>query len=231
MRRKNFYEFRQDEVGNTELFIYGYITSDNYCRSEVGSSVIADEIKNLTGDITVRINSYGGEVCEGLAIYNLLKDYGKSHKVTTVCDGFACSAASVVFMAGNERIMNEGSLLLIHNAWTLAEGDANAMRKAAEDLEKVTQPSIDIYKSVSNLAESEIKKLMDAETWILPTEALEMGFATAIDRRNEKQSINGHYLTKQIEKNKKLEAEYKKLLNSYITLAERNKDSWVEFFN
>ncbi len=134
-------------------------------------------------------------------------------------------------MAGNERIMNEGSLLLIHNAWTIAEGDANAMRKAAEDLEKVTQPSIDVYKSVSNLAESEIKKLMDAETWILPTEALEMGFATAIDRRNEKQSINGHYLTKQIEKNKKLEAEYKKLLNSYITLAERNKDSWVEFFN
>lgn len=227
MKKRNFYEFRQGEEGNTELLIYGDITSGNYC----GGSVIADEIKNLTGNITVRINSYGGEVCEGLAIYNLLKDYGKSHKVTTVCDGFACSAASVIFMAGNERIMNEGSLLLIHNAWTVTEGDANAMRKTAEDLEKVTKPSIDIYKSVSNLAESEIKKLMDAETWILPTEALEMGFATAIDRRNEKQSINGHYLTNQIEKNKKLEADYKKLLILYNALAERNKDSWANFFN
>lgn len=231
MENKKFYEFRQDKDGNSEILIYGDITSGTFSGDEVGGSVIADEIKNLTGDIIVRINSYGGEVCEGLAIYNLLKDYGRNHKVTTVCDGFACSAASVIFMAGSERIMNEGSLLLIHNAWTIAEGDSNAMKKAAEDLEKITRPSIEIYKSVSKLTEDEIKKLMDAETWILPSEALDMGFATAIDKRNEKQSINGHYLACQVEKNKQLEADYKKLLNLYIALAEKTKDSWAEYFN
>lgn len=222
--KKEFYEFRQAENGNTELLIYSNISSS--CG--VNGAYIANRLEGLTDDLVVRINSYGGEVCEGLAIYNLLKDYGKKYKVTTVCDGFACSAASVVFMAGTERVMQEGSLLLIHNAWTYAEGDANAMRKTADDLDKVTRPSLEIYKSVSNLSEEEIKALMDAETWILPEEAMEMGFATSIDKRKAEQSINECYLLRQIEKNREIEAKYKQLLDSYIALADT--DSWAKYF-
>ena len=68
-------------------------------------------------------------------------------KVTTICDGFACSAASVIFMAGDERIINEASLLMIHNAWTYANGNATELRKAAEALDKITQASVNAYVS------------------------------------------------------------------------------------
>ena len=90
-------------------------------------------------EINVFINSYGGEVAEGLAIYNALRRH--KAKVKTYCDGFACSAASVVFMAGDERIMSNASLLMIHNAWMQTAGDPNQLRKDADDLEKITPSS------------------------------------------------------------------------------------------
>lgn len=147
--------------------------------SAVNLSKQLEEMGDVT-DITVYINSYGGEVAEGLAIYNSLK----RHKATikTVCDGFACSIASVIFMAGDERIMNDSSLLMIHNAWTWAEGNAEQLRKQADDLEKITSASIVAYKAHSSLSEDEIKALLDAETWITPSEAIEYGFATAIEK-------------------------------------------------
>lgn len=161
--------------------IYGDITS--WAWEELGEMSAVNLSKQLEamGDVTqidVYINSYGGEVAEGLAIYNALKRH--KAKVTTYCDGFACSIASVIFMAGDERVMNEASLLMIHNAWTWAQGDSKALRKQADDLEKITQASVEAYKAHSNLKEEEIKELMDAETWILPEEALSYGFATSV---------------------------------------------------
>jgi ATP-dependent Clp protease protease subunit len=92
-------------------------------------------------------------------------------------------------MAGDERIMNESSLLMIHNAWTMAIGNSAELRKQADDLEKITQASVEAYKSHSSLSEEEIKNLMDNETWILPEEALSYGFATTVDKtENEKAS-------------------------------------------
>ena len=89
----------------------------------------------------------------------------------------------------NERIMNESSLLMIHNAWTYAMGNSAELRKQADDLEKITQASVEAYKSHSSLSEEEIKTLMDNETWILPEEALSYGFATTVDKtENEKAS-------------------------------------------
>ena len=143
--------------------------------------------------IKVHINSYGGEVKEGLAIYNALKD--SKMKVTTICDGFACSAASVVFMAGDERIIKEASLLMIHNAWTFVQGDSNALRKQADDLEKITQASVNAYKSKATISEDEIKELMNNETWITAKEAVEYGFATKTeieDERGVSQSVFGN---------------------------------------
>jgi ATP-dependent Clp protease protease subunit len=162
-----------------DICIFGDITSWEWLESDVSSYTLSKELQELDVDtINVHINSYGGEVAEGLAIYNTLKN----HKATvrTYCDGFACSIASVIFMAGDERIMNEASLLMIHNAWMYTAGDAEQLRKDADDLDKITQASVAAYMSRVNITEDELKALLDAETWLLPSEALEKGFATSI---------------------------------------------------
>lgn len=161
-------------------------------------SGLPGKINELTDieEIEVHISSYGGDVSEGLAIYNSLKNH--KAKVITVNDGFACSIASVVFCAGDERKMNEASLFMIHNAWSFACGNAGDMRKAADDLDKITEASERIYEKTSNLSLEKIKEYMDKETWFSPDECLEYGFATEIikDESNEKssQSVKRHIL-------------------------------------
>lgn len=181
MKKKYFSLEKANQTAT--INIYGDITS--WAWEELGEMSAVNLSKQLDamGDveqIDVFINSYGGEVAEGLAIYNALRRHNA--KVRTYCDGFACSIASVIFMAGDERIMNESSLLMIHNAWTYAVGNADELRKQAEDLEKITQASVEAYKAHSSLTEEEIKELMNNETWILPEEALEYGFATSIEK-------------------------------------------------
>lgn len=185
-----YYSLEKDR-GTAILNILGDISSAGW-DGDVTARGLVKELEALgdVSQINVYINSYGGEVAEGLAIYNALKRH--SAKVKTVCDGFACSIASVIFMAGDERVMNESSLLMIHNAWTLAMGNAEELRKQADDLEKITQASVEAYKAHSNLSEEKIKELMDNETWILPSEALEYGFATSIEKtesKKESQSV------------------------------------------
>ena len=178
------------ENNTATINIYGDITSFPWFESdnEVTASNLSDQLKQLkdVDEICVYINSYGGEVAEGLAIYNELKRH--KAKVKTYCDGFACSIASVIFMAGDERVMNDSSLLMIHNAWTLAEGNAKELRKQADDLEKITQASVVAYKAHSTLSEEKIVELMDNETWILPEEAVEYGFATGIEKTENKKA-------------------------------------------
>ena len=175
---KKYYQLLA-ENREASIYIYGDITSWEWSESDVSSYTLSKEIEGLDVDIiNVYINSYGGEVAEGLAIYNALRRHAA--KVKTYCDGFACSAASVVFMAGNERIMSNSSLLFIHNAWSYAAGNANQLRKQAEDLDVITQTSINAYLDEVNISEEELKKMLDAETWILPKDALDMGFATSI---------------------------------------------------
>lgn len=176
---KKYYMLEQS--GKTvNIEIYGDITSFPYAENDVTSYGLARQIKGLTDVdvIEVGINSYGGEVSEGVAIYNALKN--SPAKVVTRCDGFACSAASIVFAAGDERLMNESSLLMIHNAWTSVLGDANEMRKQADDLDKITELSVKAYMKIVKIDEEELRKLMDSETWIDPNEAVEMGFATGV---------------------------------------------------
>lgn len=180
--------FSMEKVGNeANLNIYGDITSWAWEElGEMSAVILSKQLEQLTDveRINVYINSYGGEVAEGLAIYNALKRH--KAKVVTHCDGFACSIASVIFMAGDERVMNESSLLMIHNAWTWCEGNADQLRKQADDLEKITQASVVAYKAHSTLSEEEIKDLLDKETWLLPNEALEYGFATDIEKTENK---------------------------------------------
>lgn len=190
---KRYYQVWQTER-KAEVYIFGDITSWEWLESDVSSYTLAKEIGGLDVDvIDVHINSYGGEVAEGLAIYNALKSHPA--KVRTIVDGFACSIASVIFMAGDERIMNNASLLMVHNAWMWTGGNANQLRKDADDLDTITQASINAYMDQISISEDDLKSLLDSETWILPDDALEMGFATSIvamEDKTEKAAASAH---------------------------------------
>ena len=171
------------------LNIYGDITSLPCMESDVSAHMLSERLNALRGvsQINVYINSYGGEVGEGVAIYNALKRH--SAHVTTYCDSFACSVASVIFMAGDERIMAPASLLMIHNAWTSAEGNANDLRKLADDLDTISDMSVQAYLQRITLDEKTLRKKMNAETWITPADAVAWGFATAIGEDDETKHV------------------------------------------
>lgn len=185
---KKFYSLETNK-DKAVLNIYGDITSCEYSESDVSAYSLTRELDKINANvIEVYINSYGGECAEGIAIYNALKRH--KAKIKTYVDGFACSIASVIAMAGDERYMYPTSLLMIHNAWTFTAGNANDLRKEADTLETITESSIKAYESVANISREEIKALMDAETWLTANEALEKGFITDIltEKANEKAS-------------------------------------------
>lgn len=188
MKRKAVYQVAVNEETRTaDVNLYGDITSSaeiyrNWFGDDGSRSArdIKSEIESLDVDtINVYINSYGGEVAEALAIYSSLKRH--SAQIHTYCDGFACSAATIVFCAGDTRTMGSIALLMIHNCMSyLGYANSNEMRKAAEDNDKINQSSIEAYKAVCNLSEDEIKEKMNAETWLTAQECLDYGFATEI---------------------------------------------------
>lgn len=183
---KRFYSLL---VNGTEadLDIYGDIVSEAWARgeSDMNAYRLSQKLAMLEGvtRINVNINSYGGEVAEGIAIYNALRRHPA--QIITRCAGMACSIASVIFMAGDERIMYPSSMLMIHNASTLTCGTAEELRKAADDTEKITTMSKAAYMEGVSITEEELSSLMDAETWISPAEAINWGFATSIEEREE----------------------------------------------
>lgn len=177
---KRYFSLVRD--GDTaDIDIYGDITSWAWYEGDVSAATLSRQLEELAdvSQINVHINSYGGEVAEGLAIYNALRRH--SAKIVTTCDGMACSIASVIFMAGDERVMSSASLLMIHNAWSWAEGNADELRKQADDLDIITSASKAAYLSRINIDEDELSALMDAETWITPEDAISKGFATSIE--------------------------------------------------
>ena len=233
MVNKKYFQLTQNN-NEVDIQIYGDITSWEWIESDISSYTLSKQIEALECDqINVYINSYGGEVAEGLAIYNQLKRH--KAKVKTVCDGFACSAASVVFMSGDERIMSTASLLMIHNAWTWASGNSKELRKQADDLDKITQASVNAYMQEINITEEELKQMLDDETWITPQEAIEKGFITAIVNEKEAEEVSQSVkksLMKLI-----LNAKKEDDLNTEINNSEENKSKEPEehtkcsFFN
>lgn len=212
-----FLKFKKISENETELYIYGDIRKKDWIDAWFGTGndvmngvSLKDALAQIdTPNLTVRINSYGGSVAEGLTIYGLLATF-KGH-VKTIVDGFACSAASIIFMAGEERVVPENGLLMIHNAWGAMEGDSNAMKKFSEDLEKITQPSVDIYTLKTGLPENKIKEMMDKETWITSKEAYEMGFSTSMIRNEPKQALEADFVYKLVMSNKEKDAENQRL--------------------
>lgn len=183
MPRPKYYQLVEQE-DHADLYIFGRISQYNWNEKDKSGYSIVKELQEVKADsITVHINSPGGDAFEGLAIYNVLKNSGK--KVTTICEALAASAASLVFCAGAKRVMRSGSLMMIHNVWTVAAGDANALRKEAEDLDTITSASVAVYKATASITEKEIREKMDKETWMTAAEAKEFGLATEVDEDDE----------------------------------------------
>ncbi|ELQ6022260.1 Clp protease ClpP [Cronobacter turicensis] len=164
--------------GDNSISIFDVIGAD-YWGEGVTASRIAGALRSLNGaDVTVNINSPGGDMFEGLAIYNLLREY--DGKVTVKVLGLAASAASIIAMAGDEVQIGRGAFLMIHNCWVCAMGNRHDLAQIATDMAPFDKAMSDIYQARSGLDASTVDKMMDGETYIGGSEAVEKGFADSL---------------------------------------------------
>ena len=165
------------------LFLSGTIAEESWFDDDVTPQLFRDELNAGSGDITVWINSPGGDCVAAAQIYNMLMDY--KGNVTVKIDGIAASAASVIAMAGTKVLMSPVSMMMIHNPATIAFGDHNEMQKAIEMLESVKDSIINAYEIKTSLSRAKLSRLMEAETWMDATKAVELGFADDILQRTD----------------------------------------------
>jgi ATP-dependent Clp protease, proteolytic subunit ClpP len=148
----------------------------------VTPQLFKEELMSGTGDITLWINSPGGDCIAAAQIYNMLMDY--KGNVTVKIDGIAASAASVIAMAGTKVIMSPVSMLMIHNPMTMAMGDTKEMEKAISMLSEIKESIINAYELKTGMSRAKIARLMDAETWMDANKAMELGFADEMLQRD-----------------------------------------------
>ena len=165
------------------LFLNGTIAEESWFDDDVTPALFKDELNAGTGDITLWINSPGGDCVAAAQIYNMLSEY--PGRVTVKIDGIAASAASVIAMAGNDVQMSPVSMMMIHNPATIAWGDHTEMKKALELLDAVKESIINAYVLKTGQSRAKLSHLMDAETWMDANKAVELGFADGILYENE----------------------------------------------
>ena len=174
---KNFAVKAKEDSKQAELTIYGYI-GESYYDDSTSAKQVDEALSNLEGyDLHINLNSGGGSVFDGISIYNRLKNH--DGKVTVSVDGYACSAASIIMLAGDEVIMQNGALAMIHEASSWVIGNKRDMRKEADLLEKIEDSIVDIYAENTSLSREELRSMMDEETWFNGEEAVKYGFATS----------------------------------------------------
>jgi len=220
--KQKFWQMKQAENNSADINIDGEIVSDEWEDSDTSAAGFRDDLKGL-GDvatINLHINSPGGSVFEGIAIYNMLKQHKAT--VNTYVDGLAASIASVIAMAGDTIFMPRNSMLMIHNPWTMAVGNASDLRKQADELDTITKSSVVTYlnKAGDKLDEETLKQLMDEETWLTADESIGYGLADEVLESNSavaclngdmvqrfkhipKQLINTYNQTEDIDKEKR----------------------------
>lgn len=182
---KKFWNWVKNESGRT-LHLDGVIAEESWFGDEVTPKQFKSELTNESGDVTIWINSPGGDVFAASQIYNMLMDY--KGKVTVKIDGVAASAASVIAMAGGEVHMSPVSMMMIHNPMTIAFGDTVEMEKAINMLSEVKESIINAYELKTGLSRTELSDLMDAESWFNSKKAVEMGFADEVMFVNKSES-------------------------------------------
>lgn len=178
-----FWNFTEDDSGRT-LRIEGQIADETWFGDEVTPQVFKNDLQAGNGDITLWINSPGGDVFAAAQIYNMLMDY--KGDVHVVIDGLAASAASVIAMAGTTVSMSPVAMM-IHNPWTVAQGEAKDMQKVIEMLGEIKESIINAYELRTGLSRTKLSHLMDSESWFNAKKAVELGFADKIlfDKQEE----------------------------------------------
>ena len=164
------------------MHLNGTIAEESWFDDDVTPQLFKDELMAGTGDVTVWINSPGGDCVAAAQIYKMLTEYPGS--VTVKIDGIAASAASVIAMAGARVLMSPVSMMMIHNPMTIAFGDSGEMQKAIEMLGSVKESIINAYAIKTGLSRTKLSHLMDAETWMDANKAVELGFADGVLSRS-----------------------------------------------
>lgn len=187
---KKIWELKQSVEPNTlEMYIYGDVQGDSYdwwndetITSETSANHFREELAKYpnASQINIYINSYGGSVFEGTAIYSQLKRH--TAQKTVYIDGFACSVASVIAMAGDKVVMPANTMMMIHNAWNMVAGNSKELRKAADDLDVIMEGNRQAYIAKSNgkITEEQLMKLLEDESWLTAKQCLEYGFCDEI---------------------------------------------------
>ena len=184
MKKRKFWNWVRDaDTGERTLVLNGQIAEDSWFGDEVTPAIFRDELMKGEGNITVWINSPGGDVFAAAQIYNMLMDYKGS--VTVRIDGLAASAASVIAMAGTTVEMSPVGMLMIHNPSTAVIGNTKEMQAAIQMLDEVKESILNAYELKTGQPRQQLSDLMDAESWMNAKKAVELGFADKILFANE----------------------------------------------
>ena len=175
---KKFWNWIHDDSGGRVLRLEGPIDNDNFWGDEVTPAMFREDLEAEDGDVTVWINSPGGNVFAAAEIYTMLKEYAGT--VTVRIASIAASAASVIAMAGDQVQMSPTALLMIHDPSTIAMGNAKDMEKAIETLNEVKESIINAYTAKTGLRHNKVAELMESETWMNAKKALDLGFCDEI---------------------------------------------------
>ena len=221
---KKFWNWVKNEDGRT-LYLDGVIAEESWFGDEVTPKQFKSELNNDGGDITIWINSPGGDVFAASQIYNMLMDY--KGDVTVKIDGIAASAASVIAMAGGEVHMSPVSMMMIHNPMTIAFGDTAEMKKAIQMLSEVKESIINAYELKTGLSRTKLSHMMDDESWFNSKKAVELGFADAImfqEESNQDSSDEGIIYNKMAVVNSFLHKLPQKKTGTDITILDKRLD-------
>lgn len=171
----------QLDSGKRTLVLDGTIAEESWLNDDISPKDFRRELEGGSGDLDLWINSPGGDCIAAAQIYNMLREY--SGKVTVKIDGIAASAASVVAMAGDEVQISPVGMLMIHNPWTIAAGDAGDFEQAINMLDSVKETIVNAYELKTGLSRAKLGRLMDDETWMAARKAIELGFADSMTDR------------------------------------------------
>lgn len=190
-------DVRNKSARVAEIVLYGDIGENPWDESAVSAKQFSDQLKLIEDTVTeihVHISSGGGDVFQGLAMYNRLKQH-KAKKIVYV-DGLAASIASVIMLAGDEIVMGEGSLLMIHKPWTIAMGDSRDFENTIDRLMDVEEQLLNLYVKKTKIDRNELRAMLEKETWMDSAVAVELGFADRVSEEAETLPIAASYFDK-----------------------------------
>ncbi|MEB8093173.1 head maturation protease, ClpP-related [Mammaliicoccus lentus] len=224
--KTTYFQVNKKSNQKGEIFIYGDIVSSKWEEDEVTATDFKKSLDDLgkVSEIDVHINSSGGNVFAGHAIYNMLKMH--EAKINVYIDALAASIASVIAMSGDTIFMHKNSLLMIHNSWIITMGNSKQLRETADLLDKTDKSSNFAYlDKAKNLSEEELKQMLDNETWLTADEALEKGFADEVLGANK---MAASISKQQLEKFQKTPASVEKDVDKITQISDLSKDNTVE---